>query len=47
VGLALRNDHAVYDAVFIAAAERLDTKVLTFDRALLAGFPERTVDGRV
>jgi predicted nucleic acid-binding protein len=46
VGLALRHDHAVYDAVFIAAAERLGTKLLTFDRALLAGFPDRTQDGR-
>ena len=46
VGLALRHDHAVYDAVFVAAAERLGTKVLTFDRALLASFPDLTRDGR-
>ena len=46
VSLALRHDHAVYDAVFVAAAERLGTKVLTFDRALLASFPDLTRDGR-
>jgi len=46
VGLALRHDHAVYDAVFIVAAERLETKLVTFDRALLAAHPELTVDGR-
>ena len=46
VGLALRHDHAVYDAVFVAAAERLGTKLLTFDRALLASFPDLTRDGR-
>ncbi len=46
VGLALRCDHAVYDAVFVAAAERLDTEVLTFDRALLRAFPEQTRDAR-
>ena len=46
VGLALRHDHAVCDAVFIAAAQRLGTKLLTFDRALLASFPDRTVDAR-
>lgn len=46
VGLALRHDHAVYDAVFVAAAERLDTRLLTFDRALLASFPERALDAR-
>jgi len=45
VGLALRHDHAVYDALFIVAAERLDTKLITFDRALLAAHPELTVDG--
>jgi predicted nucleic acid-binding protein len=46
VGLALRHDHAVYDAVFVAAAERLETKVLTFDRRLLAAFPAATLDAR-
>ena len=46
VGLALRHDHAVYDAVFAAAAERSGTKVLTFDRALLAAYPELTLDAR-
>ena len=46
VGLALRHDHAVYDAVFAAAAERLSTRVLTFDRALLAAYPELTLDAR-
>ena len=45
-GLALRHDHAVYDAVFVAAAERLGTRVLTFDRALLAAFPAHTRDAR-
>ena len=46
LGLALRHDHAVYDAVFIAAAEQLGTRLLTFDRALLAAFPDRTLDAR-
>lgn len=46
VGLALRHDHAVYDAVFIAAAEQLGTRLLTFDRALLGAFPDRTLDAR-
>lgn len=46
VGLALRRDHPVYDAVFVAAAERAGTKVLTFDRRLLAAFPGLAVDAR-
>ena len=46
VGLALRHDHAVYDAVFVAAAESLGTRALTFDRALLATYPELTLDAR-
>ena len=42
VGLALRHDHPVHDAVFVAAAERLGSKVLTFDRGLLRAFPALT-----
>ena len=42
VGLALRHDHSVYDVVFVAAAERLGSKVLTFDRGLLRAFPTLT-----
>lgn len=46
VGLALRSDHPVHDAVFVAAAERVKTKVLTFDRRLLAAFSDLAVDAR-
>jgi predicted nucleic acid-binding protein len=46
VGLALRRDHPVYDAVFVAAAERIGSKVVTFDRRLVAAFPEFTIDAR-
>jgi len=42
VGLALRHDHPMNDAVYVAAAERLGTKVLTFDRSLLRTFPGLT-----
>jgi predicted nucleic acid-binding protein len=44
VGLALRRGHPVYDAVYVAAAEREGSVVLTFDRRLHAAFPELTVD---
>jgi predicted nucleic acid-binding protein len=43
VGLALRHGHPMYDAVFVAAAERLGSKVLTFDRGLLRAFPTLTL----
>lgn len=46
VGLALRRDHSVYDAVFVAAAEHVGTRLLTFDRRLLRAFPELTLDAR-
>lgn len=46
VGLALRHERAVYDAVLDAAAERLGTKALTFDRGLLAAYPELALDAR-
>jgi predicted nucleic acid-binding protein len=46
VGLALRHEYAAYDAVFVAAAERLGTRVLTFDRGLLAAYPDLTLDAR-
>ncbi len=46
VGLALRTDHTVYDAVFAAAAERTGTSVLTFDRRLLAAFADLAADAR-
>jgi predicted nucleic acid-binding protein len=46
LGLALRHDHPVYDAVYVALAEQFDTRVLTFDRRLLRAFPERALDAR-
>jgi len=46
VGLALRHDHAAYDAVSVAAAESLGTRVLTFDRGLLAAYPDLALHAR-
>ena len=46
VGLALRQDHSVYDTLFVAAAEHIGTRLLTFDRRLLRAFPELTPDAR-
>ena len=41
--LALERRHPVYGALFVALAEQRDTRVVTYDRRLLAAFPERAV----
>jgi len=41
-----RREHPVYDAVQMALADRLDARVLPFDRRLVRAFPERTLDAR-
>jgi predicted nucleic acid-binding protein len=43
LGLALEREHAVYDTLFVAVAERYSTRVVTYDRELLRKFPEWTV----
>ena len=40
VELAVRGPHATYDTLFIAAAELLGTKVLTYDKQMLRRFPQ-------
>jgi predicted nucleic acid-binding protein len=46
LGLALRHGHPVYDSVFAALAEKLDTRVVTFDGRFLRAFPKHTLDAR-
>jgi predicted nucleic acid-binding protein len=46
VGLALRRDHSVYDAVYVALADKLGTRAVTFDEGLLRAFPAHTVHAR-
>lgn len=41
--LALERRHDVYDALFVAVAERYATRVVTYDRAMLARFPDLTI----
>ena len=41
--LATRSRCSAYDCEFIALAERLNVPLVTVDRQLLAGFPERAV----
>lgn len=41
--LAIEHAHPVYDTLFIALAQRVDTRVATFDRRMIERFPERTV----
>lgn len=41
--LSLGHNLAAYDTLFIALAELADTRLLTYDRKLLAAFPERAV----
>lgn len=40
--LALAHDHSPYDTLFIAAARIRKTKVLTYDKKLIALFPNDT-----
>jgi len=40
--LAIEHAHPVYDTLFIALAQREDTRVATFDRRMLERFPEWT-----
>jgi predicted nucleic acid-binding protein len=47
LGLALRREHSVYDAVYVALAEMLETQVVTFDQRLLRAFPDRSVDAAI
>jgi len=42
--LAVHYRYPAYDTLFIAAAELLETRVISFDRKLLQTFPELTVD---
>lgn len=39
LALALELDHSPYDTLFVAAALKRKTKVLTYDRKLLEAFP--------
>ncbi len=42
--LAARSQHSPYDTLFVAAAEREGTKLLTYDRRLRDAFPETAID---
>jgi predicted nucleic acid-binding protein len=42
--LAVENFHTAYDTLFIAAAENMKTRLITFDKKLLEIFPEWTLD---
>lgn len=41
--LAFAHDHSPYDTLFVATARFCNTKVLTYDKKMLAFFPEDTV----
>lgn len=42
--LAVENSHTAYDTLFIAAAENMKSRLITFDKKLLEIFPEWTLD---
>lgn len=44
--LAVDNNHPVYDTLFVAAAEGLATRVITFDRRLARVFPDHVSTAR-
>jgi len=39
MALAMEADHSPYDALFVSAARKHRTKVLTFDRRMIDAFP--------
>lgn len=39
--LAVAENHPVYDTLFVAAAELLETQVVTFDQRLKSHFPQQ------
>lgn len=41
--LAVEASHPVYDTMFVAAAELVDSKIVTFDRALTLAFADHVV----
>lgn len=41
--LAAEWDHPVYDTLFVAAAIKLETRVVTYDRRLRARFPQHAL----
>jgi len=41
--LSVANNHAAYDTLFIALAERFNTKVVTYDAQLYKIFPENVI----
>ncbi len=43
LALAVEADHPVYDTLFVAAALREGTRVITFDRRLHKAFPDHVV----
>lgn len=43
LALALEHNHSPYDTLFVAAARRKKTRVLTYDRKLLRLFPDDTI----
>ena len=40
LSFSLDRNHPAYDTLFIALAEQMETKVISYDRALLKTFPE-------
>lgn len=45
--LALEQNHSVYDSLFIAAAIKYNTKVVSYDKKLLRAFPFYSIHPRV
>jgi len=43
LALAFERNHSPYDTLFVVAARKRRTKVLTYDREMLKRFPEDTI----
>jgi predicted nucleic acid-binding protein len=41
--LSISHAHPVYDALYVALARQLGTKVITYDKRFIAKFPEDTI----
>ncbi len=46
LALAVAKGHPAYDTLFVAAAEQMETRVVTYDSKMRRRFPEHTVAPR-